>query len=68
MTRERLDRMLYVLDEMQKDVEQDVRAFEGRPFNGRTVSEYFGNQAACIATLAKMMRTVLEETEPEATP
>ena len=66
MTKEKLDRMLHVLDEMQKDVEHDVRAFEGRPFNGRNVSEWLGNQAACIATLAKMMRTVLEQTE--ATP
>lgn len=44
-----------VCEEIAADMEIDAREFDGKPFNGRTVAEYFGNQGAAIAALAKIV-------------
>ncbi len=41
-----------VCREIAADMERDAQDFDGRPLNGRTVAEYFGNQGAAIAALA----------------
>lgn len=41
------------------DMEADAKNFDGKPFNGRTVAEYFGNQGAAIAVLAKIVEQAL---------
>ncbi len=54
-----------VLEMMEKEMADDVRKFDGRPFsarwNGRTVAEYFGSQGAAIAALARIMEEREEE-------
>lgn len=47
------------------DQAADAEKFDGKPFNGRTVAEYFGNQGAAIARLAEIVKAHLEEC-PEA--
>lgn len=42
-----------------KDMKDDVARFDGQPFNGKTVAEYFGNQGAAIAALAKVLEGIL---------
>ena len=54
------DKMIKQLRMIAEDMENDAGAFEGAPFNGRTVAEYFGNQGAAISTLADIMRAILE--------
>jgi len=44
-----------------EDMKNDAENFDGRPFNGRTVAEYFGKQGAAIAALANIIRSILEE-------
>jgi len=44
-----------------KDMEDDARNFDGRPFNGKTVAEYFGNQGAAIAALANILKSILTD-------
>lgn len=41
------------------DMENDVKNFEGQPFTGKTVAEYFGNQSAAIAALANIVEKIL---------
>lgn len=48
-----------VLGKIIKDMEDDAAKFDGRPFNGKTVAEYFGNHGAAIAALANIMKSVL---------
>jgi len=48
-----------ILDAIAKDQKDDAENFEGKPFNGRTVAEYFGNQGAAIAALAKIIKTLV---------
>ena len=47
-----------IADDMKKDAEN----FDGKPFTGKTVAEYFGNQGAAIAALADIVRSIFEDT------
>jgi hypothetical protein len=39
---------LKVLSVIEEDMKNDAKNFDGRPFNGKTVAEYFGKQGAAI--------------------
>ena len=52
---------LKVLQQISQDMKDDAEKFDGRPFNGKTVAEYFGNHGAAIAVLAKIMISILKE-------
>jgi len=52
-----------ICQEIAADMQADARAFEGRPFDGRTVAEYFGHQGAAIAGLARIVETLLPAEE-----
>ncbi len=55
------DKQIKVLKQIAKDMENDAKEFDGRPFNGRTVAEYFGNQGAAIAALATIVKIILTD-------
>ena len=42
------------------DMKNDAKNFDSKPFDRKTVAEYFGNQGAAIAVLAHIMQIVLE--------
>ena len=46
---------LEILEMIQQDMANDVTEFGGKPFNGKTVATYFGNQGAAIAALARII-------------
>ena len=48
-----------VCREVANDVRSDVVRFEGQSFNGKTVAEYLGCQAAAIEALANILEKVL---------
>ena len=50
-----------VLSLIASDMQADAAKFDGRPFNGKTVAEYFGNQGAAISALADVLKSILEE-------
>ena len=47
--------------DIAKDMENDATAFDGKPFTGRTVAEYFGNHGAAIAALAGIVAKLCAE-------
>lgn len=49
-----------ILKMIAEDMKNDAKKFDGRPFNGKTVAEYFGNQGAAIASLARIVGSILE--------
>ena len=55
-----MDRRIKVLETIAKDMKDDASNFDGKPFNGRTVAEYFGNQGAAIAALCNIVKSLLE--------
>jgi len=56
-----MDKKIKTLKMIADDMKNDAEYYEGRDFNGRNVSEYFGKQGAAIAALANIMRSILEE-------
>ena len=59
------DRRIKVLRMIAEDMKEDAASFDGRPFTGATVAEYFGHQGAAIAALANILRlTITKEEEP----
>ena len=59
------DRRSKTLGIIETDMKNDAESFDGRPFNGKTVAEYFGNQGAAIAALADIMKSILEQMAKE---
>lgn len=58
-----INRKIAVLERIAADMKSDAENFEGKPFIGKIVGEYFGNQGAAIAALANIIRSYLEETK-----
>ena len=57
------DNVVNVLDMIIEDMRNDATEFDGQPFDGKTVGTYFGNHGAAIATLASIIKVILEHTE-----
>jgi len=53
------DKRIDVLKAIADDMKNDAKNFDGKPFDGRTVAEYFGNQGAAIAALANIIQSIL---------
>ena len=41
-------------------MESDAKNLDGKPFTGKTVGEYLGNQGAAIAALADIIKSILD--------
>jgi hypothetical protein len=54
-------KLINTLNMIAQHMEDDATNFDGKPFTGRTVAEYFGNQGAAISALAKIIKTILEQ-------
>lgn len=57
------NKKIKVLEMIAKDMENDAIKFDGRPFNGKIVAEYCGNQGAAIAALANIVKSILMQTK-----
>ena len=53
-------KIIEVLEMIAQDMQDDAKNFDGKPFTGRTVAEYFGNHSAAIATLANVVKSLVE--------
>ena len=49
-----------VLEMIAKDMAEDATNYDGKPFTGHTVGAYFGNQGAAIASLANIVKLLVE--------
>lgn len=56
MSTQELMKAIDTLKMIADDMASDATRFDGQPFNGRTVAEYFGNQGAAIAAIANIVR------------
>lgn len=57
------DREIEILKMIAEDMKNDAKNFDGKPFTGKTVAQYFGNHGAAIAELANIIKLILEEGE-----
>lgn len=56
-----MDNRIQICEAIAKDTKDDATNFDGKPFTGKTVAEYFGNHGAAIAALADLVKSLLEE-------
>ena len=49
-----------VLEMIARDMESDAKNLDGKPFTGKTLGEYLGNQGAAIAALADIIKSILD--------
>lgn len=56
-----MKKILEVLDVIIADCSQDVKDFDRREFNGKTLGELHGILEAKIEALAKIIKTVVEK-------
>ena len=55
------DKYIKTLKMVAEDAEKDVIYYEGKPFTGRNVAEFFGKQAAGIKAIAVILQCILEK-------
>lgn len=55
------DGKIKVLKMIADDMKNDAVKFDGQPFNGKTVAEYFGNQGAAISAVANIIRSIISD-------
>lgn len=63
-----MDKRIKLCEEIAKDMAEDAKNFDGKPFDGKTVAEYFGNHGAAIAELANLVKSIIEENKIEGFP
>lgn len=59
MDKEKKEKILWVLGEISKDAEQDIKDLEGKPFNGHNMASFCGKQNAMIQGLANILKEVV---------
>ena len=55
------DKKLKILNLIADDMRCDAEHYEGLPFTGKNVAEYFGKQGAAIAALANIISQLIKE-------
>ena len=66
MSSDRVAVIQRILRDIHDDMANDAARFDGQPFTGRTVAEYFGCQGAAIAALANIVAEVVEVLQAES--
>jgi hypothetical protein len=61
MKKEEKEKALRVLAMISDDMENDAKEFDGKPFTGKVIAEYFGNQGAAISALANIIKSIIEK-------
>lgn len=55
------DKRIKLCEKIAEDMKNDATEFDGKPFTGRSVGEYFGNHGAAIAALADLIKSIMED-------
>jgi len=49
------------------DIESDIKAIDGKPFDGRTIAKILGGQYAVIHALCNMVKSILTTIQTDET-
>lgn len=60
---EKVKKLISICNEVGKDVENDAKEFDGKPFDGKIVAQYFGYHGAAIKALSDVLLEILQNTE-----
>lgn len=56
------ERIIQVLTAIVEDAKNDATEMDGKPFTGKVVATYFGYHGAAIASLADILKELIENT------
>lgn len=56
-----VDNRAWICQEIVRDMQRDVAAFDGKPLDGRTVAEIHATLAAAISALARVVESLLPQ-------
>lgn len=59
MTPKEIEDFIELCGNIAKDVENDAKEFDGKPFTGKTMAEYMGYHGAAIKALSHVIEQVL---------
>ena len=54
------ERLIEICEQIAQDAKDDATNFDGKPFTGKTVGEYFGNHGASIAAIADILKEIIK--------
>lgn len=55
------NRKIDALEMIVANMKREAKCFDGRPFNGKVIAEYFGNLEAAIVEMANIMDSILKQ-------
>ena len=67
MTEQKKQSALKLCDVMILDIESDIKAIDGKPFDGRTIAKILGGQYAVIHALCNMVKSILTTIQTDET-
>lgn len=56
---ENSERLIEICEQIAEDVKNDAKEFDGKPFDGKTVAQYFGYHGAAINALASILKEII---------
>ena len=59
------NKLIELCKQVAEDTKNDATNFDGQPFTGKTVAQYFGNHGAAIAALANVIVKILDDNPQE---
>jgi hypothetical protein len=54
------NKLIKVLEEVEKDCKEDASKLDGQPFNGKTVATQLGYQLAAISAIAQVLKEFIQ--------
>lgn len=54
------NRLIEICEAIAADAKNDAAEMDGKPFTGKTVATYFGYHSASIASLANILKEILQ--------
>lgn len=63
MEDEQKKKLIKCCEQVAFDVENDAKEFDGKPFDGETVAQYFGYHGAAIKALSDVIKQIIENHE-----
>ena len=55
------EKLIKICEQVAADVENDAREFDGKPFNGKVVAQYFGYHGAAIKALSDVLKALISK-------
>lgn len=67
MNNEQKNNLIKICEQVAFDTENDAKEFDGKPFDGKVVAQYFGYHGAAIKALSDVVKAFIEDSVTDNT-